>query len=181
MCRISLAGQAYTYSQGADDMSFDEIRTRVKPDLPRGNWAAVFRLSGIANTPIASSAYELFQVSLPSDSPCSVTNQLGIEHDAVDGAIYARFDTTATEGMVALRESTHRILQGIRLLGLDVEIEAHIDSANQISPTRPLPETYPYMQQDVTYEVRDIAEDIILSEPEVELDMSEFFRIPHPE
>lgn len=149
---------------------FRNERTRVRPDLPRGKWTVVLRLAGIGDSPLQAAAGELLASLVPESQPDSPTHRRVILWDKIDGAIYARFEAEDSDGTQALIDSTWALMHGARILGLDTELEARIAPTSQVSPDRPLPETFPYMD-DVTPEARDIYE--AQQTAQIETDFSE--------
>lgn len=133
-----------------------EIQTRIKPDLPRGDWTVLLRLAGVGDTPISPLASELLKDLVPRDVPGALASRWLITRDEDNGKIYARFDgRKGEEGLPVLAESVALLLGGTSILDLDVEIDARIEATIEINPNRALPVTFGYLRQDVTLEARE--------------------------
>ena len=140
-------------------MSFPEKFTRIKPDLPKGDWTVILRIAGVGDTPLNPLASDYLEDVVPKQTAAAAIQRHPFHWDASDGAIYTSYTAHNNEGTAALQSSTLSLFMGMQILGLeDAELQAGIAPTPDVSPNRPLPETFPYLD-DVTVEARTITDE----------------------
>ncbi|MDL2342494.1 MAG: hypothetical protein QFB87_05460 [Patescibacteria group bacterium] len=123
-----------------------EIKTRVKPDLPKGDYTVVARLMDYAGRP-----YTEAHASFLTDGLGLVARQA----EATEGALYVALSTTNLAEKAVIEQSARPLHQSLARLALDPEILAFVIPSSQLSPERPLAESFPYLTEDVSLELRD--------------------------
>lgn len=134
-------------------------QTRIKPDLPPGDWSIVLRLADFAGVPYGE-AHSWFMLDSLRDPELVGSQQPEVSID--DGVLYAKLSTRATDGTEALRRGAALLRRGLVTLALDPIIDARIVPTDQLNPQRPLHESFPYLRDDVTLEVQDYIDDLRL-------------------
>ena len=74
-------------------------------------------------------------------------------------------ETTGLEATAVIEQGARRLYRGLARLALDPEITAFVIPTSQINPERPLAESFPYLTEDVSLELRD-AIDALKLEPD---------------
>ena len=137
-----------------------EVGTKLEPDYPSGNWTVVLRLAGIGNSPIAAGDSDFLRFVMPPRDFGALAQKRAQERDDDSGAVFFRYDGDEdVKGELVVNSCVRAALNGVKILGLEVEIEAHMDATDQVSPVRPLHDTFfSYMPIDVTQVARDAQE-----------------------
>lgn len=138
-----------------------EKETRVRNDLPKGDWRVVMRLIGLGDIKFdafhETALQELTPKHLGSTSLRAVSQ--------FEGLLFAEFTATEIDGTTATREATGLLWHGLLQTGLPAEADARIDSDTLVSPDRPIVNSYRYMTHDATRDVRDALHDFDIEPP----------------
>lgn len=143
-------------------MASREIDTHTEPDLPPGNWTVVLRLSGVLDSPLPRETYTALKGTLPMNTLFGWGTQLCTKlWNPVDGAIYTRFKGDELPGMTVLRDSTTALVLGMRVSGVEAEIQARIAPTNEVNPhPGELPAVFPRLDR-VTLEALAIQQELM--------------------
>lgn len=140
-----------------------EKQTRVKSDLPQGDWLIAMRLVGFGDIMFNDFQRDALKVLMPAQFESSSVKKVT---DA-EGRLYVEFEAKGTDGDKALRDSTALIWAGLGRSALPADVEAMCDSSDQVSPERPIYESFTYMKTDATHEVRDTMAEFDIDPPKV--------------
>lgn len=142
----------------------NEKRTRIQTDLPPGNWLVVMRLVGYGNLSLSEAEADRLHQETPKRLGFTVLNgKPGI----AEGNLYLTFLTRGLKGQDAVHNSSALLWRGMRDSNLPVDVEAMSDYANLVNPQRPIYESFPYMLEDVTGDVRTKLADFDIEPPTI--------------
>jgi hypothetical protein len=142
-------------------MATPETMVDLQFHLPPGRWTMVLSLADVAYIPLNPMVKEFLDGFAATNTAESVTHRTAAVLDPDDGKIYYRYDTKhVAQGEAMVAEVIPPLLRGIRALDLNLIIQGKIDHTNEISPDRPLSETFPYMREaDITSTIEDMRSD----------------------
>lgn len=140
-----------------------EKQTRVKSDLPKGDWLIAMRLVGFGDIAFNDFQRDALQLLMPAQFGSSTVKHVS----EAEGKLYVEFEAKASDGDKALHDSTALIWAGLGRSALPADVEAMCDSSDQVSPERPIHESFGYLKTDATHEVRDTMADFDIEPPKV--------------
>ena len=142
-------------------MSYEQ-KTKLKPDLPRGDYTIVARLTDYAGSPYTA-AHADFLSDVLSVSAKSV--------EVDDGHLFVALAVRDKEGLSVTEQAACPLYLGLARLALDPEILAFAIPSSQLNPERPLAGSFPYLSEDVTLELRHELDELAL-QPPIDNDLS---------
>jgi|GEM_PF-5341358 len=149
-------------------MSYEK-QTRIKPDLPEGDVTVVVQVANLANQPYNNQHASFLQETLFSDK-AQPANKAAVDAPriiALDGALYAEIRTHGIDYAEAVARSAKLLYGGLAHVAFDTaEIFAHADATVEVSPHRSLDQTFPYLKEDVTLELRHDLEELSYGPPD---------------
>lgn len=141
-----------------------EKQTRVKSDLPQGDWLIAMRLVGYGDIMFGEFQRDALKALMPSQFGSSSVKRVS---DA-EGKLYVEFEAKSIDGDKAVHDSTALIWAGLGRCALPADVEAMCDSSDQMNPDRPIYDSFTYMKTDATHEVRDTMADFDIEPPNVD-------------
>ena len=72
-----------------------------------------------------------------------------------EGALFVALHTAGQEEAAVIAQSARPLHRGLARLAIDPEIIAFVIPTSQISPKRPLAESFLYLTEDISLEMRD--------------------------
>jgi hypothetical protein len=140
-----------------------EKQTRVKSDLPQGDWLVAMRLVGFGDITFNDFEGDALKALMPEKFGSSAVRKV----TQAEGRLYVEFEAKGIDGDKAVHDSTALIWAGLGRTALPADVEAMCDSSDQINPERPIQDSFTYMKTDATHEVRDTMADFDIEPPEV--------------
>lgn len=145
-----------------------EIKTRIKPDMPKGDWTIVARLTDFAGLPYTAAHADF------------LGDVLGLSASAIetdDGSLYVALPTTGSHEKGVISQAARPLHLALARLALEPEIVALSVETSQLTLTeQPLSTSFQYLPVDVSYELRQEMDELAL-QPLVDDDV--FLEIEH--
>lgn len=142
----------------------NERLTAIQTDLPPGDWLVVMRLVGYGDLSLSEAEADRLHQETPQRLGFTVLNG---RPAIAEGSLYLQFLTRGLKGQHAVHYSSALLWRGMKDLNLPVDVEAMSDYANLVNPQRPIHESFPYMLEDVTSNVRIKLASFDLEPPEI--------------
>ena len=121
-----------------------EIITGLKSRLPRGDYTVVSRLKDYSCNPYLP-AHESFL----DDSLRPVPHAVQLH----EGLLFVAIHTVNLAEDAVIKAVAHPLYRGIAQLALEAEIEAFVIQTSQLSPTRPLAQSFSYLDEEVSLQL----------------------------
>lgn len=122
----------------------ERIITGLKSRLPLGDYTVVSRLKDFAGNPY-SSAHEAFL----DDSLAPMAHKVELS----DGLLFVAIETINLAEDAVISAVAWPLYRGLAQLALEAELEAFAIATTQLSPTRPLAESFSYLDEEVSLEL----------------------------
>lgn len=129
-------------------MSYEQ-KTRIHYEMPRGDWTVVARLTDFSGLPY-NIAHADFMRGIIGLAP----NEADVDED---GNLFAALKTFDSAGEAVIQETAsklYKVVASFVRLELDPEIVALTVPASQLSRELDLSVSFHYLDQDVSYEMR---------------------------
>ena len=145
-----------------------EIKTRIKPDMPKGNWTIVARLTDFSGAPYTSVHADF------------LGDMLGMSASAIesdDGSLYVALPTKGSHEDGVIEQAARPLHLALARLALEPEITALSVETSQLTLVeQSLATSFQYLPEDVSYEFCQELANLAL-QPPVEDDL--FLEIEH--